>query len=119
MTFPPRFSTSCYLGPARPAPPMLVGARHAVPVFRSAPTPTVNSTPLYATVTKYPGGPPEGAQRPGVSCKGAIHCVPFAPASNTTLSNKGLPHARRVCSHSKPNPFIRNGYKNTGVVSES
>ena len=37
-----------------PLPP--VGARHAVPFFRFAPTPTVNLNSLYATLTKTRGG---------------------------------------------------------------
>jgi hypothetical protein len=55
----PRFPAPRFLASYCAAPPMLVGARHAVPVFRFATTPTVNLTPLNATLTKTRGVPVE------------------------------------------------------------
>jgi len=63
--------------PGSPAPPLFVGARHAVPVFRFAATPTVNLTPLYATLTKKPGGL-FNTRRASTSVVGAQFIAPFS-----------------------------------------
>ncbi len=53
----PRHFGPPFAAPLCAAPPPSVGARHAVPVFSTAPTPTVSLSPLDAILTKKPGGP--------------------------------------------------------------
>jgi hypothetical protein len=112
---PARCPTPPIESPKLTVPPLLVGARHAVPVFRVAraklrlprqgfinaraqrhkPSPTVNLTPLYATFTKYVGVPldtaPLRAQIPvaPVHTAQAQHAAPafsVAPTSTVNLS---------------------------------
>jgi hypothetical protein len=73
----PRFPAPRFLAPYCAAPPMLVGARHAVPVFPCATTPTLNLTPLYATLTKKRGCL-FNARRASTSVVGAQFIAPFS-----------------------------------------
>jgi hypothetical protein len=112
-----------------PAPPMFVGARHvypeprrAVPVFRFAPTPTVNLTPLYATVTETRGGSSnlDTVRRASASFVGARFSaspsprLPILPYS----INASHPHSEATPTINLT-PLNANAYKNTGVSVES
>jgi len=97
-----------------PTQPMFVGARHAVPFFRFAPTPTVNLSSLYAMLTKNKGVLPN-ARRSSASFVGAqfiaspSHMLPTLPCPTSASHARSEP-----AFHSEPNPFIRNAYKNNG-----
>jgi hypothetical protein len=59
-----------------------VGARHAVPLFSILPTPTVNLTPLSATLTKKPGDR-QSARSATASFVGAQFIAPSSPMFST------------------------------------
>jgi hypothetical protein len=110
-----RTGTACRARLLRGLVSLCRGAIHAPfsPNLQScrASTPTVNLTPLYATLTKIEGG---ALPHRDVLCRGAACCAPNTQASNPATRHRRLPPTPRVCPDSESNSFIRNAYKNKG-----
>jgi len=70
-----------------------VGARHAVPLFSILPTPTVNLTPLSATLTKKPGDR-QSARSATASFVGAQFIAPSFPRLPTLPFPTNVSHPR-------------------------